>query len=283
MKKRVNHKSGELLDGEDLAGADRQFAVALSRGLDVLRCFQPNGEALGDKELARRTGLPKTTLARLTHTLCQLGYLDREVGDGAYRLGIGLLSLGFGSVVGHKIVGPLQPFMDEMAHHAGEGVMVALGRRDDLSMVYMACTRNAGMVTMQMNVGSRISLARTSMGRAFLAALPPTERSPVIERIAARMGPERWPDIEREINQAQADIREQGFCCNLGSWRPDVHSVGVPFNIPQADLPPLAFNCGGPSYLLPRERLEQDLGPRLVEMVRRVTALCVGGPPPHQS
>jgi hypothetical protein len=32
----------------------------------------------------------------------------------------------------------------------------------------------------------------------------------------------------------------------------------------------MAFNCGGPSFLLSQELLENDLGPRLVQLVRNV-------------
>jgi hypothetical protein len=39
----------------------------------------------------------------------------------------------------------------------------------------------------------------------------------------------------------------------------------------------MAFNCGGPAFLLPRDVLMNDLGPRLVEMVRNV-AMSLGHP-----
>jgi hypothetical protein len=32
----------------------------------------------------------------------------------------------------------------------------------------------------------------------------------------------------------------------------------------------MAFNCGGPAFLLPQELLINDLGPRLVQLVRNV-------------
>ena len=41
---------------------DRSFVVALSRGLDVLRAFQPNDGLLGNQEIAARTKLPKPTV-----------------------------------------------------------------------------------------------------------------------------------------------------------------------------------------------------------------------------
>ncbi|KPE31421.1 IclR family transcriptional regulator, partial [Pseudomonas aeruginosa] len=34
----------------------------------------------------------------------------------------------------------------------------------------------------------------------------------------------------------------------------------------------LAFNCGGPSFHLKREKLEDDIGPRLLHMVHNIEA-----------
>jgi DNA-binding IclR family transcriptional regulator len=34
----------------------------------------------------------------------------------------------------------------------------------------------------------------------------------------------------------------------------------------------LVFNCGGPSFQLSREKLEEDIGPRLVHMVSNIEA-----------
>ena len=52
---------------------------------------------------------------------------------------------------------------------------------------------------------------------------------------------------------------------------PDINAVGVPF-IPPDGSNIMAFNCGGPSFLLTRKRLVSDLGPRLVDLVRNVEA-----------
>ena len=48
---------------------DRNFVTALARGLDVLRCFRENETALTNTDFSERTGLPKATVSRLTHTL----------------------------------------------------------------------------------------------------------------------------------------------------------------------------------------------------------------------
>ena len=58
------------------ATGDRQFAIALARGLELLRAFGPADRALTNRELCDRTGLPKATVSRMTHTLTLLGYLS---------------------------------------------------------------------------------------------------------------------------------------------------------------------------------------------------------------
>jgi len=274
VKKRVNHTAADIqaLDGDGPFPGDRQFVVALYRGLEILRCFRPSDGPLGNQDLAQRSGLPKATVSRLTYTLSKLGYLVYLEDSGKYRIGVPVLGLGYACLGGMKIRDTAQPFMDEIAEYAGNGVVVALGGRDDLSMIYIACARSSGVVSLQLNVGSRISLARSGMGRAYLAGTDEAERATLMRQIRARVGEERWPRLEEEILRAVEEVRTRGFCTNIGEWHSEVNSIAVPFRPPQSEMPVLAFNCGGPAYLLNRERLEQDLGPRLVEMTKKIQA-----------
>jgi DNA-binding IclR family transcriptional regulator len=57
------------------APVDRKFVTALSRGLDVLRCFGPRDRWLANQDIAKRTGLAKPTVSRLAYTLTKLGFL----------------------------------------------------------------------------------------------------------------------------------------------------------------------------------------------------------------
>jgi len=253
-------------------GDDRQFVTALHRGLDILRAFTPaDRSGLGNRDLADRTGLPNSTVSRLTYTLLKLGYLVYDEGTGRYRMGVPVLSLGYACLGGLKVRETAQPLMQQLADDCGDGVMVALGGRDDHSMTYIACARAVrGMISLQLNVGSRISLARSAMGRAYIAGTNAVERAQILEMIEARTDPADWPRIRDEIADAADQIRRRGFYANLGSWQSDVNSVAVPYRSPQGDAPMLAFNLGGPAYILPRDRIENDLGPRLVEMVQKV-------------
>lgn len=252
------------------ASGDRQFVTALQRGLDILRAFRPADTALGNQELAERSGLPNSTVSRLTYTLSKLGYLVYLEETGKYRMGVPVLGLGYACLSGLKVREVAQPYLDALAEHAGNGILVAMGGRDEFSMIYVACARSPGVVSLQLNVGSRISLARSSMGRAYLAAAPARERETLLRGIEARTDKARWPQLHEEILRAIEEIETRGFCLNSGEWHADVNSVGVPLVPVHGGGPVLALNCGGPAYLLPRERLENDLGPRMAEMVKKI-------------
>jgi len=274
VKKRTsNPESGEAPAsvGDPFPG-DRQFVVALHRGLEILRCFKPSDTALGNQELAQRTGLPRATVSRLTYTLSKVGYLVYLEDSGKYRMGIPVLGLGFACLSGVKIPETAQPYMQKLAEEAGNGALIALGGRDRFSMTYLACARSSGMVSLQLNVGSRISLARSGMGRAYIAGLPKDDRADLMEAIKERSEPKQWPALRDGIEDAIDQVQSRGFYLNLGEWQKEVYSVGVPLKPLQNHMPLMAFNCGGPSYLLPKERLEEELGPKLVMLSETVAA-----------
>jgi DNA-binding IclR family transcriptional regulator len=91
-----------------------------------------------------------------------------------------------------------------------------------------------------------------------------------MDYIARREG-DRWPQLRARIERAIEEYAARGFTTAIGEWQKDVNAVGVALT-PSDGSPILAFNCGGPSFLLPRERLESEVGPRLVNLVRNVEA-----------
>src|SRR4029078_9885308 len=101
---------------------DRQFATTLARGLEVLRCFTPLEQMLGNKEISVRTGLPKPTVSRLTYTLTKLGYLRHNMRLGKYQLGSAVLSIGYPLLASLYIPQVARPLMKELADHCNGSV-----------------------------------------------------------------------------------------------------------------------------------------------------------------
>ncbi|KPD31793.1 MULTISPECIES: IclR family transcriptional regulator [Pseudomonas aeruginosa group] len=252
---------------EDEELKDRQFVTALARGLELLRCFTPRESLLGNQELARKTGLPKPTVSRLTHTLTRLGYLRHLPQSGKYQLEAGVMSFGYAMLSNLSIRAVARPLMEEMAGYAKAAV--AMAARDRLSMVYLDVVHGEANLTMRRQVGSHLSLYRSAIGRACLAALPEDEREFLLGHIRKRH-PDDWPEVRKGLERAFRDYADYGFCLSLGKWQRDVNAVGVALRHESHGL--LAFNCGGPSFHLKREKLEDDIGPRLLHMVHNIEA-----------
>lgn len=250
---------------EDEAGG--QFVTALARGLELMRCFTPRDNVLGNQDLARMTGLPKPTVTRLTNTLMRLGCLKREVHSGKYQLDVGVLGFGYAMLTNLSIRSVAHPLMEELANHAQAAV--AMAARDRLQMVYLDVVQGRGNTTMRRQIGSYLPLAQSSAGRACLAAMPESEREFLLDHIRLREA-DQWPAIRKGLDRAFRDYTDYGFCLSIGEWHRDVNSVAVPLLHPQFGL--LTFNCGGPSFQLPRDKLTDDIGPRLINMVNNIGA-----------
>ena len=241
---------------------DRSFVTALARGLDVLRCFRRNETTLTNQDIAARTGLPKPTVTRLTHTLCRLGYLAHSDRTGTYRLGAGVLSLGYGVLAGMEIGERAQ---HEMRRLVDEGsnphVTAALAERHRLSAVYMAVARARHTVSLTMNVGARLPLFSSAIGRAILAGMPEKEREHLVLLARSEM-PDRIAEIETGVEAALSSYARYGFTTSYADWRPEVNGIAVPVISLDGDRI-YGLNVGGPSFLVPPECLAEEYGERL--------------------
>ena len=246
---------------------DRQFATTLARGLEVLRCFTPVEPMLGNKEISVRTGLPKPTVSRLTYTLTKLGYLRHNMRMGKYQLGSAVLSIGYPLLASMSIRQIARPFMKELADYANGSVN--MGIRDRLSMVYVEACRSGNLTTLP-DIGTSIPIAQSVIGRAFLYACTPPEREAVLNQMKVKE-PESLRKYKAQIDKGLEDIRGKGYCVSNGELRREVYAVGVPMRR-NVDGEIVTFNCGVPSFVLKKGQLEDDIGPRLVAMVRNIEA-----------
>jgi DNA-binding IclR family transcriptional regulator len=251
---------------------DRSFVVALARGLDVLRAFHPNDGLLGNQEIAARTNLPKPTISRLTYTLTKLGYLTQVPKFDKYQLAPPAMALGYAALANLGVRHLSQPFRDELMQQTGGAV--AVGARDRFSMIYFGQSRSSLTVGVQLDVGSRIPIATTAMGRAYFWALDAEQRSALLREFREHYG-SRWPKMRDGLERSGEFVAKHGFAISAGEWQDDVHAAGVALTLNDG-TGPYAFNCGAPAFRFAEDRLRNEIGPRLVTMVRKIEA-ALGG------
>lgn len=107
--------------------------AAVERALKILAAFRPGERALSLAELARRTGLYKSTILRLIQTLSDCGFLAR-LSDGTYRLGAALLHLGSLYKDSFRLEEAILPALRELMRATGESATFYV-RQGDVRVV----------------------------------------------------------------------------------------------------------------------------------------------------
>jgi DNA-binding IclR family transcriptional regulator len=181
------------------------------------------------------------------------------------------MALGYAALANLGVRHLSEPYREELMRETGGAV--AVGGRDRLSMIYFGQSR--GMtIGVQLDVGSRVPIATTAMGRAYLWALSEEERGELLQQLKEHYGP-RWAKMRDGIERAGEIVAKHGFVISAGEWHDDIAAAGVALKLNDG-TGPYAFNCGAPAFRFTEERLRTDIGPRLLTMVRTIEA-ALGG------
>jgi DNA-binding IclR family transcriptional regulator len=237
----------------------------LARGLSILRAFTPRNEWLSNQEIAARTSLPRPTVSRLTANLTGLRYLSYSTVSRKYRLGTSVLALGFGALANVDIRVLARPLLQRLADQ--EDALVVLASRDAMAMVCNeVCHSSKSIFTLRVNVGSRLVLPYSAMGLGLIGAMMPEERAETLRQISDSFK-KNWRELHKLIDASVEQYRRCGFCTTLGTLESGINGIAVAVDTAGA---PHSFTIGlaGPSFRFPAERLESDLGPKLLEIRR---------------
>lgn len=232
---------------------DRRFATTLAKGLQILQAFSASDRALGNRELARRTGMPPSTVARMTFTLTRLGFLQQLKPEDSYRLGPAVMALGYTARAGLSFLPAAEPIMQDLADEVGALVALAVLDRD--AVMLTRCWRPRNTPAIWLTEGHRLPLDRSSPGRAILAA--------------ARRSPQDPPEVAPKIAKDRATLMSRGFLTSIGQWNEHINACAVPF-WPDPSQGPAAFLCGAHEDILPRDLLEKKVAPLLLARVREL-------------
>ncbi|WP_019926845.1 IclR family transcriptional regulator [Nocardia sp. BMG111209] len=157
----------------------------LGRAILILESFGVEDRAVGLSELARRTGLPKATVHRISQDLAAARLLTASA-EG-YRLGRGLFELGMRAAAERTLLEVAVPFLQDLYTRTGE--TVHLGVRDGDEVVYISKLGGHRQARSPSRVGGRMPLYCTAIGKALLAHSDPL----TIDRILTGPLPRRTP------------------------------------------------------------------------------------------
>jgi DNA-binding IclR family transcriptional regulator len=263
--------SDHLMSAND---GDRMFVNAIGKGMEILQAFQRLVSPLSNKQLVEITGYTKPTVSRLTHTLTKLGYLT--IVNGKYELSPRVLTLAYPFLVNQRVREFAYPYLSEIAE---TGVYtLAIGIPEAASMVYILEASGPKQTALRVDVGARVEMGRSAMGRAYLAGLEEEARADTFVELRA-LYKTAWPDLRKRIEDSISSVEENGFCIVEREWRDDLRAVAVPLKGVDGRVK-MAISCAAPTFATSTETLEKELGPRLLWIAREITSKLRGAAMP---
>lgn len=241
----------------------------VSRAFDVLRCFEGHEVRLGNLEIARRCGLPRSTVSRLTHTLTRMGQLVYLPQDQKYRLGPSALAMSTSMMRGLQFRSLIKMKLQEVAERVPGTVGFVIP--DRFHMVYLEYARAYNAISLNSTTGTRISIARTAGGHAYVAALSDSEKQVLLTEMEREI-PSDAQHLRPVLDSDTRSLQEHGYVISRELWNPHISGIAAPIWSQQYQTH-LVVTIGLLSAMYDEAKLRSEIAPQLLELCSAIREL----------
>jgi len=183
---------------------EKTGVAAVNRALSILTAFDGEVEPMTVSELARRTGLYKSTALRLIESLKAHGFIN-QLADGRYQLGPMLLRLGAVYRRSARLEERVVPVLAQMVREGSESPSFYIRHDPEQRLCLFRVDSNHSTLD-RVKTGVLLPLRLGAAGRVILAFDPD-------------------PPLPAEMVR---DIRRRGWAVSYGETDPDCAAVAAP-------------------------------------------------------
>jgi DNA-binding IclR family transcriptional regulator len=197
-----------------------------SRALAILDAFDSATPRLTLSEVAERSGTPLTTAHRLLGELAEWGALIRR-SDGRYEIGRKLWDLGLLAPVQLELRQVAAPFLQDL--HTTIRDTVHLAVREGSSALYVERISGRESVPIVSQVGSRLPLHATGVGKVLLASAP----LDVVEEVLRSLSRQTRHTVvdPGRMRHELAEVRRRRYARTSEEMSPGAASLAVPVQV----------------------------------------------------
>jgi len=199
---------------------------ALDKALHLLELLAGAGRPMGLGEVSRGAGLDPSTAHRLLRTLGARDFVRQEGRGGKYHLGLRAFEIGNAVTYVEQLRQSVRPCLEALTVSAQETSNLAI--RDGCDGIYVEQVPGPRFVRAFTEVGRRIPLHCTAVGKVLLAPLQPAELDEFCRRrpltACTRNTITTRPALDRELSR----VREQGFAVDDEEFEPGASCVAAP-------------------------------------------------------
>jgi DNA-binding IclR family transcriptional regulator len=240
---------------------------SIQRAAAILRSFTEATPELGVTALSRKVGLHKSTVSRILSTLQQEGLIDQNPETGAYRLGLGLISLAGVALGRLDVRGVAQPYLDALVEVSQETINVTVvDGRECVNIERVSSPRPIRYVGW---IGRRTPLHCTASGKVLLAYMEPAEREAVLPLPLPRYTDKTITELDA-LAESLARVRQQGYAIVHEEFEEGFSGLAAPINNHTGKVV-AALSISGPTYRMDPEEVKSCIDP-LLQTARTISA-----------
>lgn len=240
---------------------------SIERAFSLLRSLAV-GPA-GVTELAQRSGLPKSTVARLLSTLEAEGAVSQEESWGKYQLGSTIIDLAGAAAPGHSLISAARPYLWELTELTGE--TSGLSILDGDVVVYLDHVESTEEVQVRSWTGERVAAHLVPSGLVLLAHQS-SERVDDYLNNKLEATTERSISDPAQIRSRLHLVRQAATMWINGEFDEGINSVASPV-ITSSGHVAAALHIHGPAYRFPPEGQAELIAKALADSAKRLGAL----------
>lgn len=242
----------------------------LERGLQVIQAFSEEHQALTVSEVSKLTGLSRPTARRILLTLEHLGFAESQ--NNAFTLTARILSLGYAYLSSNNKWSIAHPFMRDFVNQTGESCSISI--LDDTNIIYVARLSTKRIMSINLDVGSRLPAFATSMGHVLLAHLSPE----TLENYFNKMNFEQYTDQtitnKEEFMKILEEVRMKNWSGVDQQFEEGLRSIAVPLRDGNNRVF-AAMNCSTHAGRISKETLHEEFLPLLQETAAKISKAMI--------
>lgn len=260
---------GRAKDGPAVAGGreDPLFVAALDKAMQVLETIAASPVPLGLTEIADRSGIGRSSVQRLTHTLVGIGYLRKDA-TRRFTLSLRTLDLAYGYLSSDMVVAVAMPHLIDACDRCRE--TINLSELDGPDIVFVARIPVRRLSIQASIVGRRMPAYCASSGRAMLAHLDDDTVNAILDaRPLKGLTPHTITD-RAAILDSVAAARHDGFCIADQEILIGQIAVSAPV-LDRSGRPLAAVQSAVSTASWTVERVRAELAPLVAETARLIS------------
>ncbi|MEX2520107.1 MAG: helix-turn-helix domain-containing protein [Paracoccaceae bacterium] len=233
------------------------FSTTLDKGMKILAAFNERETHLTNQQIAERIGVSRPTVARLTSTLVELGYMKKD--KARFRLSWRMVPLANPLRGKNHAIESADAAMKRIANEFGGAA--SIGTIDRLNFMYLKTVRSRENIWGGPDIGTVGRILPTSIGWALCSLMTDEELGVFVEEVKAAT-PETWERHGADFRLGVESCRTLGSCKSSGALHPDIDAVAAPL-LRDDNGDCFAVNFRAPRYMLGVNQIEEEIAPRL--------------------